>query len=241
MNMPKGGRSARGNPGSGVYVDLESLTGDRQTLVIDLIANWPGSKAPPPSELVLHVQPGWAELWRIWAEDRFPALAVSVRGFQPFSESGRRNSADIAIAASALADLITGRTAHAAVFSDQGDFMPLYTAIRDEPELRTHGGKTPFLWAATGINGPLSPDARQFFPERHWHTVPAGRQDGRTAGRQDGSTSHEKSRGRWRQFCAGGRSRGRWRQFCAGGRSRGRWWQFCAEGRRGARTPWSNR
>ena len=75
----------------------------------------------------------------MWAEDRFPETQVAVVGVQHFSRSASKNSADIAIAARAMADLIAGRTTHAVALSNDSDLMSLYAAVREEPEIPRAG------------------------------------------------------------------------------------------------------
>ena len=50
---------------------------------------------------------------------------------QHFSMSATKNSADIAIATNAMADLVLERVSHVLVFSDDSDFISLHVAIRD--------------------------------------------------------------------------------------------------------------
>lgn len=145
--MPEDGRNGKTGR-SGLYVDLENLHADRQSMVEDLIENWP-DKAPPPSRLSLYVRADQVELWRLWAESRFPDLDVAVRGTQHFSLSPTKNSADIAIATNAMADLVLDRVTHVVVFSDDSDFISLYAAIRDEPGIPRSDGQVPFLWVVT--------------------------------------------------------------------------------------------
>ena len=100
--------------------------------------HWP-DKAPAPSRLTLYVRADQVELWRLWAASRFSDLEVVVKGTQHFSMTSTKNSADIAIATNAMADLIVGRVAHVALLSDDSDFISLYGAVRDEPEIPLSG------------------------------------------------------------------------------------------------------
>ena len=120
--------------GSGIYVDVENLHSHGQTMIQDLVENWP-TNAPAPTRLTLYVRADQTELWRLWASRRFSDLEVAIHGTQHFSMSSSKNSADIAIATNAIADLILKRVAHVVVFSDDSDFMSLYAAIRDEPAI----------------------------------------------------------------------------------------------------------
>ena len=88
-----------------------------------------------------------------------------------------KNSADIAIATNAMADLILKRITHVTVFSDDSDFISLYAAIRDEPDIPLADGRVPFLWVVTDREGSLSTTVRQFFPPDQLHTVAIERSD----------------------------------------------------------------
>ena len=94
--------------GVGLYVDLENLHASGQPLVQALIENWP-DKVPPLSRLTLYVKADHAELWRLWASSRFDRVHFAVSGTQHFSMSATKNSADIAIATNAMADLVLQR------------------------------------------------------------------------------------------------------------------------------------
>ena len=133
---------------SGLYVDVENLQSHGQAVIQSLVEHWP-DKAPAPSRLTLYVRANQVELWRLWAASRFSDLEVVVKGTQHFSMTSTKNSADIAIATNAMADLIAGRVAHVALLSDDSDFISLYGAVRDEPEIPLSDGKVPFLWIVT--------------------------------------------------------------------------------------------
>ena len=152
MNMesdnPPPGTTER-TTGSGLYIDVENLRSDGQRLIKTLIENWP-SVAPTPVRLALYVRADLVELWRLWATSQFRALKIDVRGIQHFSNYSSKNSADIAIATNAIADLLLGRVGHVVVLSDDSDFISLYVAIRDEVNLsHPEGAKVPFLWVVT--------------------------------------------------------------------------------------------
>ena len=85
--------------------------------------------------------------------------------------SSSKNSADIAIATNAMADLIHKRITHVVVFSDDSDFISLYAAIRAEPDIPLADGKVPFLWIVTDREGSLSTTIKQFFPPDQLHVV----------------------------------------------------------------------
>ena len=155
---------------SGLYVDVENFQFDCQAMIQSLIENWPSS-APTLSRLTLYVRADQAELWRLWALSRFCDLEVAVHGTQHFSMNSSKNSADIAIATNAMADLILKRITHVTVFSDDSDFISLYAAIRDEPNIPLAYGSVPFLWVVTDREGSLSSTVRQCFPSDLLHTV----------------------------------------------------------------------
>ena len=156
--------------GTGLYVDVENLNSDGQTLIQSLVHNWPVN-VPGLSRLNLYVRAAQVELWRLWAASRFDGVEVVVKGTQHFSMSSTKNSADIAIATNAIADLIFNRISHVAVFSDDSDFISLYAAIRDDPEIPLPDDDVPFLWIVTGRQGSLSTTVKQFFPIDALHIV----------------------------------------------------------------------
>ena len=98
------GNKREGTGRSGLYVDVENLKADGRAMVQGLIENWP-DKAPRPSRRSLYVRADQVDLWRLWAASRFTDLEVKVNGTQHFSLSSSKNSADIAIATNAIADL----------------------------------------------------------------------------------------------------------------------------------------
>ena len=151
--------------GSGIYVDLENLQADGQAMLQNLVDNWP-ENIPQPSRLSLYTRADQVELWKLWATHRFSNLEVTVHGTQHFSASSSKNSADLAIVANAMADLILGRITHVVVFSDDSDFISLYAAIRDEPGIPHTGGKVPFLWVVTDREGLLSTTVKKSPPPR---------------------------------------------------------------------------
>ena len=85
--------------------------------------------------------------------------------------SSTKNSADIAMATNAIADLVFGRISHVVMFSDDSDFVSLYAAIRDDPEIELPDGQVPFLWVVTDRQRSLSTTIKQFFPEDQLHVV----------------------------------------------------------------------
>ena len=156
--------------GSGLYIDVENLHPDGQTVIEALLDGWP-TDWPAPSRLTLYTRADQTELWRLWAQHRFGHLQVTAHGTQHFSWSSTKNSADIAIAIKAMADLVVGRVSNVVVLSDDSDFISLYVAIRDEQEIPRVEGRPPFLWAVTDRKGPLSTTVEQFFPPTHLHIV----------------------------------------------------------------------
>ena len=165
---------------SGLYVDLENLHDGGQTMIDNLVECWP-EQVPPPSRLTLYAPADRVELWRLWATSRFNGLEVAVHGTQHFSGSPTKNSADVAIAANAMADLLQKRVTHVAVFSDDSDFISLYVAIRDEPDIPLWDGRVPFLWVVTDREGSLSATVKRFFPPDQLHLV---ENNGKRQGRQ---------------------------------------------------------
>ncbi len=155
---------------SGLYVDLENLHDGGQMMIEDLVERWP-EQVPPLSRLTLYAPADRVELWRLWATSRFDGLEVAVYGTQHFSGSPTKNSADVAIAANAMADLLQKRVTHIAVFSDDSDFISLYVAIRDEPGIPISDGKAPFLWVVTDRDGSVSATVKRFFPPDQLHLV----------------------------------------------------------------------
>ena len=163
-------RNNKGSKGSGVYIDVENLQEDAQTLISSLMYSWPDA-APAPSRMTLYVRADQVELWRLWAVDQFGGVQVLVKGIQHFSRDSSKNSADIAMATNAIADFVRGRIGHIVVFSDASDFISLYAAIRDEED--GSRGPTPFLWAVTDRHKSLSANVKQFFPRDLLHVVTA--------------------------------------------------------------------
>ena len=161
---------------AGLYVDVENLQADGQAMVQSLIENWP-AKAPTPSRLTLYVRADQVELWRLWATGQFTDLEVVIKGTQHFSMSSSKNSADIAIATNAMADLVLQRVTHVVVFSDDSDFISLYVAIRDEPGIPLSSGKVPFIWVVTDRESSLSATVKLFFPPAQLHLVTAKSND----------------------------------------------------------------
>ena len=159
-----GGRPAHPSPGSAVYVDTENLRDNDRAhdVIAQAIAGWP-SVHPPVASLSLYVRADKVALWRIWAEASYPALAVRVRGVQHFSANRAKNSADLAITADAVADLITGQAAAVAVISNDSDFGALFVKVRELADA-AGGAPAPFLWITAPEAGALSPEMERFVP-----------------------------------------------------------------------------
>ncbi len=153
--------------GSAIYVDTENLreSDHAQSVVAQVVANWPADR-PPLSGLSLYVRADKAELWQLWAETEFPALQVRVRGVQHFSNHRAKNSADLAITADAIADLITGQAGAVAVVSNDSDFGALFVKVR-ELAAQADTPNIPFLWITAPDAGALSAEIEQFIPERY--------------------------------------------------------------------------
>ena len=150
--------------GAALYVDTENLReGDRaQEAIAQAVASWPGPL--PLGSLSLYVRADKVAVWEMWAEESYPDLRVRVRGVQHFSNNRAKNSADIAITADAVADLVTGQAAAVAVVSNDSDFGALFVKVR---ELALDAGleRTPFLWITSDDAGMLSPEMERFIPD----------------------------------------------------------------------------
>ena len=167
MTIHSDGTHHANPPGSAIYVDTENLreSDHAQTVVARVVANWPADR-PPLSGLSLYVRADKAELWQLWAETEFPALRVRVRGVQHFSNHRAKNSADLAITADAVADLITGLAGAVAVVSNDSDFGALFVKVR-ELAVQADAPEIPFLWITAPDAGALSAEIEQFIPERY--------------------------------------------------------------------------
>ena len=158
-------RNSSKGPGTALYVDTENLQGSAQTLIENIIEDWPEG-TPPPTRLNLYVQADRVSLWDIWANGRFPHLTTTARGIQHFSNRQSKNSADIAIAIDAIADYVTGVAEFVAVMSDDSDFIPLYAKLKELESRRV-----PFLWLVTDRTKTRSTTIRDYFPNAHIHVV----------------------------------------------------------------------
>ena len=168
LSASYGGGHTRDNtkgPGTALYVDTENLQGSAQTLIENIIEDWPEG-TPSPTRLNLYVQADRVTLWDIWATGRFPQLAVMARGIQHFSNRQSKNSADIAIAIDAIADYVNGVAQYVAVMSDDSDFIPLYGKLKELSD-----ETVPFLWLVTNRDKTRSTTIRDYFPNDHIHVV----------------------------------------------------------------------
>jgi hypothetical protein len=166
MTTRSNGSQPAASPGSAIYVDTENLRESEhaQIVVSRVVANWPADR-PPLSGLSLYVRADKAELWQLWAETEYPALHVRVRGVQHFSNHRAKNSADLAITADAIADLITGQAGTVAVASNDSDFGALFVKVRELAAADPHD--IPFLWITAPEAGGLSGEIEQFIPDRY--------------------------------------------------------------------------
>ena len=153
-------------PGSAIYVDTENLRDSdyAQHTVARIIADWP-SDHPAVNGLSLYVRADKEALWRLWAEAEYPTLRVRVRGVQHFTNNKAKNSADLAITADAIADLITGQASAVAVVSNDSDFGALFVKVREIARDAGADG-VPFLWITAPDAGGLSAEIEQFIPAR---------------------------------------------------------------------------
>ena len=162
---------SHGEPRSGIHVDVENLYLNAQFVIHDLISKWPQEKAPPPSHLNLYVTADQSELWRTWAESRFPTLRINILGTQRFSIAPTKNSADITLVLNAAMDLVTGKVNHIVLVSNDSDYIALHAAIRDHQNAPSKDGTTPFLWVMTDEEKRISRTVQQFFPSEQIHTI----------------------------------------------------------------------
>jgi hypothetical protein len=161
---PNSNGSAQPSPGSAIYVDTENLrdSDHAQSLVARIVANWPADR-PEIGNLSLYVRADRVASWEMWAEASYPDLRVRVRGVQHFSNNKAKNSADLAITADAVADLVTGQADAVAVVSNDSDFGALFVKVK---ELARSVGveQAPFLWITSPEAGGLSPEMERFIP-----------------------------------------------------------------------------
>ena len=181
-NAVNGIRPSAAPSGSAVYVDTENLrdSDHARDIVAGVVANWPDAY-PPMGSLSLYVRADKADLWRLWAETEYPGLQVRVRGVQHFSANSKaKNSADLAITADAVGDLIAGQAATVAVVSNDSDFGALFVKVRElAADNGVRDGGAPFLWITAPDAGLLSPEMEKFIPARYrWDLSGAGNGNG---------------------------------------------------------------
>ena len=156
--------AAAPSPGAAIYVDTENLrdSDHAQDVIAQTVADWPGP--PLLGSLSLYVRADKVAVWEMWAEESYPGLRVRVRGVQHFSNNRAKNSADLAITADAVGDLVTGQAAAVAVVSNDSDFGALFVKVK---ELARAAGleQTPFLWITSPDAGGLSPEMERFIPD----------------------------------------------------------------------------
>ena len=166
---------------AGLYVDVENLRDTRhaQRVVEAVLDQWPDAR-PPVGNLSLYVPAQKAELWRFWAHNRFPDLALRVRGVQRFTRLASKNAADMAIAVDAIHDFATTAAGHVAVVSNDSDFAALFVKIM---EIAGATEPAPFLWITVGGSGGISQDIEQFVrAEMRWNIAVDSPASGASAG-----------------------------------------------------------
>ncbi len=151
------------------YVDIENLQDAAQQAITSAIVHWP-EEFPKPAIVKLYVRADQTELWNIWAGHHLPSVEVVVKGVQHYTVTGSKNSADIALALEALADVLKGRTKYVGVFSDDSDFATLFATIKLETGA-SENPKVPFKWFMTNRSGTRSPMLADFFPAEYIQTV----------------------------------------------------------------------
>ncbi len=162
---------------SALYVDVDNLRDGAQTVIEDLIRNWPSS-IPTAGRLCLYVRAENLDLWEMWAKSQFPELAVVVKGVQHYSFHPSKNAADMSIAMDALSDMMLRRANWVVVFSDDSDFIGLYAKVKEiHEESGGDGRNAPFTWVLTDRRDTRSGTIRDYFPNDHVYTIkfPTGR------------------------------------------------------------------
>ena len=160
--------------GAAVYVDVENLGGAAQEVISQVVDDLSSeSDYRTPTSLSLYVKADKLELWRIWADGKWPQMDLRVRGVQHFTNGSRsKNSADLAITADATEDFALGRTSLVAVVSNDSDFGALFVKIH-EMSIQREYERTPFLWITSERGGALSPEVKRFVPDEFlWQLAP---------------------------------------------------------------------
>jgi hypothetical protein len=147
---------------TGLYVDVENLMEDARSAINALFEQWPG-ELDRPDMLRLYVRADQTELWRLWATDKNFVPDVQVVGIQHYTAAGSKNSADIHLALDSFADIIKGRVARVAIFSDDSDFVTLFVKIKQE--LSGINNRQPsFMWFQTDRRDTRSSVLDEFMP-----------------------------------------------------------------------------
>jgi hypothetical protein len=158
----------------GLYVDVENLLDVAKEAITDTLTRWP-EELPRPSLLNLYVKADNTGVWRLWATDAFPSMTVTVTGVQHYAMDGSKNSADIALALDAIADLLRSKISHVAILSDDSDFAILFGKIeQDIPKLGN--GRLPFIWFQTDRPRTRSLMLSEFLPAHYVRTVICAKQ-----------------------------------------------------------------
>ncbi len=153
-----------------LYVDVENLQEAAKQILTWAIEHWPPD-FPPPGTVKLYVKADQMELWKIWASHTLPSVEVQCKGVQHYTTSGSKNSADLALALDALADLLKQKTRYAAVMSDDSDYVTLFAAIKRE--MCSADNQIPlFKWFMTDRPDTRSQMLTDFFPSAYIHVVP---------------------------------------------------------------------
>lgn len=158
----------------GLYVDVENLQDVAKEAIADTFERWPDD-FPRPRLLHLYVKADNAGVWRLWAIHAFPGLEIKVSGVQHYSTDSSKNSADIALALDAFADLLKGRTSGIAILSDDSDFAILFGKIEQEIP-KPVNGKLPFIWFQTDRRQTRSSMLNEFLPSHYVRTVICAKQ-----------------------------------------------------------------
>ena len=177
---------------STLYVDMENLAGKGQSLLVELLSNWP-DKAPKPSVAHLYVKADQVGLWSVWGEGQFDDVKIVPHGVQHFSKTSTKNSADVALVIDAISDLLIGTTEHITVVSDDSDFLALYSAMISRPNMPFPDEAPPFLLVVTGDNGKQSETIRSFVPAGHLHVISSMAGSTRTSSPQDNQATMDES------------------------------------------------
>lgn len=153
-----------------LYVDVENLTEFAKKAIVATIEQWPAS-FPTADNMRLYVRADQTRLWQFWADHMFPEIRVSVSGIQRYGYGViSKNLADMALVLDAIADLLTQRSTHIAILSDDSDYVALFSAIRGEM-IHANKNELPFLWFLTDRPDTHSRALNDFLPSRYLHTV----------------------------------------------------------------------